>query len=79
MRRGPTAFNIAAIVLGLAFLYLPIVLLVVYVVLGSYALKRAQTRRGRLLCFVAALATYAYMYSVARAHHPAGVFWLLQG
>lgn len=30
MRRGPTAFNIAAIVLGLAFLYLPIVLLVVY-------------------------------------------------
>lgn len=30
MRRGPTAFNIAAIVLGLAFLYLPILLLVVY-------------------------------------------------
>lgn len=30
MRRGPTAFNVAAIVLGLAFLYLPIVLLVVY-------------------------------------------------
>ncbi|MBU2136129.1 MAG: ABC transporter permease [Alphaproteobacteria bacterium] len=30
MRRGPSAFNIAAIVFGLAFLYLPIVLLVVY-------------------------------------------------
>lgn len=30
MRKGPTAFNIAAIVAGLAFLYLPIVLLVVY-------------------------------------------------
>ena len=30
MRRGPSPFNIAAIVLGLAFLYLPIVLLVVY-------------------------------------------------
>jgi putrescine transport system permease protein len=30
MRRGPSAFNIAAIVLGMAFLYLPIVLLVIY-------------------------------------------------
>lgn len=30
MRKGPTAFNIAAIVAGLAFLYLPILLLVVY-------------------------------------------------
>jgi putrescine transport system permease protein len=30
MRRGPSAFNIAAIVLGLGFLYLPIVLLVIY-------------------------------------------------
>ena len=30
MRRGPSAFNIAAIVFGLAFLYLPIVLLVIY-------------------------------------------------
>ncbi|MDP1872601.1 ABC transporter permease [Phenylobacterium sp.] len=30
MRRGPSAFNIAAIVLGMGFLYLPIVLLVIY-------------------------------------------------
>lgn len=30
MRRGPSAFNIASIVLGLAFLYAPIVILVVY-------------------------------------------------
>ena len=30
MRRGPSAFNIAAIVAGLAFLYLPILLLVIY-------------------------------------------------
>ena len=61
------------------WLTLKIGLLVVYVVLGSFALKRAQTRRARALCFIAALATYAFMYSVARAHHPAGVFWLLQG
>ncbi len=30
MRRGPSAFNVAAIVLGLAFLYVPIVILVAY-------------------------------------------------
>lgn len=30
MRRGPSAFNLASVGLGLAFLYLPIVLLVVY-------------------------------------------------
>jgi len=30
MRRGPSAFNLASVVLGLAFLYLPIVLLVAY-------------------------------------------------
>lgn len=30
MKRGPSAFNLVSIVLGLAFLYLPIVLLVIY-------------------------------------------------
>jgi len=30
MRRGPSAFNVASIVLGLAFLYAPIVILVAY-------------------------------------------------
>lgn len=30
MRKGPSAFNIASIILGLAFLYAPIVILVVY-------------------------------------------------
>jgi uncharacterized membrane protein SirB2 len=49
-------------------------LLVVYVVLGSIALKRGRTRRVRLAAFVAALLTIAFIYSVARAHHPLGVF-----
>ena len=30
MRRGPSAFNVASVVLGMAFLYLPILLLVVF-------------------------------------------------
>jgi uncharacterized membrane protein SirB2 len=51
-------------------------LLVVYVVLGSLALKRARSRRSRAAFYVAALATFGFMYFVARAHHPLG---LLQG
>jgi uncharacterized membrane protein SirB2 len=56
------------------WLTLKIALLVVYVALGSLALKRAGTPRGRALCFVAALAVYATMLGIARAHHPLG--WL---
>lgn len=48
-------------------------LLVVYVVLGSLALKRARTPRDRAVFYAAALATFAFMYFVARAHHPLGI------
>jgi uncharacterized membrane protein SirB2 len=57
-----------------AWLTVKVVLLVVYVVLGSLALKRGNTRATRLYCFLAALAVYLFMASVARAHHPLGVF-----
>lgn len=53
-----------------------LVLLIVYVILGSYALKRAPTPRARLLCFFAATATYLFMFSIARAHDPFGIFQL---
>lgn len=58
------------------WLAVKLTLLVVYVVLGSLALKRARSRRGRAVFYVAALATFGFMYFVARAHHPLG---LLQG
>lgn len=51
-----------------------IVLLVVYVVLGTLALKRGKTRNSRAGFYVAALLVYGFMYSIARAHHPLG--WL---
>lgn len=58
-----------------------IVLLVGYVVLGTFALKRAATPRGRALAFVAAIATFATMVSIARTHHPLGWMhaWLQAG
>jgi uncharacterized membrane protein SirB2 len=51
------------------------VLLVVYVVLGSFALKRGKTLRTRWICFIAAVSIYAFMLSVARTHQPLGWFY----
>lgn len=53
-------------------------LLVVYIVLGIFALRRGRTLRTRAACFVAALMTYLFMFSIARAHHPMGIIQLLQ-
>ena len=54
-------------------------LLVAYVVLGVFAMRRARTRAGRAVCYVAALATFGMIYSIARAHHPLGLFYGLLG
>ena len=56
------------------WLTMKVVLLVVYVALGTVALKRGRTRRVRAIAFVAALATVAFLFTVARAHHPLGIF-----
>lgn len=63
---------------AVAWLSAKIVLLLVYIVLGTLALKRARTPRARALFFVASLACYGLMLSVARAHHPLGIFAFLQ-
>ncbi len=57
------------------WLTLKLGLLVVYVVLGTFALKRGRTPRVRTICYVIALMTYLTMIGIARAHHPLG--WLL--
>ena len=54
------------------WLTVKVVLLVLYVLLGSYALKRGRTRAVRIACWLAALAVYGLIISVARAHHPLG-------
>ncbi|MDQ1342873.1 MAG: hypothetical protein QG571_1493 [Pseudomonadota bacterium] len=51
-----------------------VVLLVVYIVLGSIALKRGRTKRIRKVALVAALLTIGFLVTVARTHHPLGVF-----
>lgn len=54
-----------------------LVVLVLYIVLGSFALKRAPTPRSRGVAYVLAVAAYGLMFSIARTHHPWGVLlWL---
>ena len=55
------------------WLSVKLTLLVCYVVLGTLALKRARTPRGQALCYAAALGCFAFMYFVARTHHPLGL------
>ena len=59
------------------WLTMKVALLVVYVGLGTVALKRGRTPRMRALAFVAALATVGFLFTVARAHHPLGLFAML--
>jgi uncharacterized membrane protein SirB2 len=51
-----------------------IVGLLVYIVLGTIALKRGKTRRTRVAAFVAAIATFGYIVMVALTKSPLGVF-----
>lgn len=57
-----------------AWLTVKVVLLIVYIVLGTFALKRGRTYRARLACFIAAITVYLFIVSVARAHSPWGWF-----
>jgi len=56
-----------------AWLTVKVLLLVVYIVLGMFALRRGRTRMARLGCWVLALLVYALIVSVARTHHPLGL------
>ncbi|NJD31640.1 MAG: hypothetical protein FIB04_07115 [Gammaproteobacteria bacterium] len=57
-----------------SWLTVKVVLLVVYIGLGSIALRRGRTKTIRVAAFVAALATVAFLVSVARTHSPLGIF-----
>jgi uncharacterized membrane protein SirB2 len=60
-----------------AWLTAKVLLLVAYIVLGSFALKRAKTRRDRLFFSAAAIGVFAFIVSVARTHNPLGFISLL--
>ena len=59
-----------------AWLTVKVLALVVYVVLGSIAIKRGRTKRVRIVALIAALLVFGFIYAVARAHDPLGFFAL---
>jgi uncharacterized membrane protein SirB2 len=54
-----------------AWLTTKVVLLVAYIVVGWWAF-RAERKPVRIACSVAALAIFAFIFTVARAHNPLG-------
>ncbi|MEO7853745.1 MAG: SirB2 family protein [Rubrivivax sp.] len=52
------------------WLTVKVLLLLVYIVLGTMALLRGRTRGSRVASFVAALGVYLFMIGVARTHEP---------
>ena len=56
------------------WLTVKLALVVVYMVLGSVALKLGRTARARTIAFVAALTVYLGIIAIARTHDPMG--WL---
>lgn len=65
--------------LGAPWLAAKLIALVVYVVLGTVALKRGRTRGVRIAAWLAGLATFAYIASVALTKDPAGFFAIAFG
>jgi len=55
------------------WLWAKVAALLVYIALGTVALKRGRTRRVRIVAFAAALATFGYIVSVAIAKSPLGI------
>jgi uncharacterized membrane protein SirB2 len=56
-----------------AWLTVKVLLLVVYIGLGIYAFHTRRARAERLAAWLAALAAFGFIVSVARAHDPLGV------
>lgn len=57
-----------------AWLTVKVLLLVVYIVLGVFALRRGRTLAVRAICFGAAVLVFLFIVTVARAHDPLGAF-----
>jgi len=60
-----------------AWLTVKVLLLGVYIALGVIALRRGRSTRTRALAYIAALATFGFIVSVALTQNPWGVFALL--
>lgn len=55
-----------------SWLTVKLLLVIIYIVLGSFGLRRAPSRRARILCTLAALLTFVLILAIARTHSPWG-------
>ena len=53
--------------------------LLIYIVLGTIAIKRGPSRQIRIIAFVSALAVFAYIFGVAMTKSPVSWLALLAG
>jgi len=56
-----------------AWLTVKVLLLVVYIGIGIYAFRTRRSRAVRLAAWLAALAVFGFIVSVARVHDPLGI------
>ena len=61
------------------WLAVKLLLLPVYVALGSFALKRGRSPGQRRACYLLALLVFGFMASIARSHQPWGILAWLPG
>ena len=59
------------------WLSIKVLALLVYIVLGSVAIKRGKTMKQRVIALLFAWLTFAFIASVAYYHHPLGFLLLL--
>lgn len=57
-----------------AWVAVKVLLLALYIVFGILAFRPCRTRAKRFLFWMSAMLIYGFIISVARAHHPLGVF-----
>jgi uncharacterized membrane protein SirB2 len=50
---------------------------IAYIILGSLALRAGSTREVRVVCWLAAMAVFGWIVSVALTRHPAGFLAML--
>lgn len=63
--------------LATPWLQAKLTLLLLYIVFGTLALRRAPSQAGKAAAFIAALLCFAMMLVIARTHDPAGVLRML--
>lgn len=69
------AFMLSFSPLSSTWLMAKIVALLLYILLGTLALKRGRTRRIRLVAWLSAQLVFIYIVTVALTHHP--LPWLI--